>query len=371
MGLDALYFGRIDYQDLELRRNRSECEGLWNASRSISRSSSDHDSTVFWGLTGSYNGNYGPPRGFLFDALSDDERLVSANETRLRERVVDFLQQVKVQSDQTVGNHIMLTMGTDFTYRDAHIDYSNYDLLIATVMNYQHWNQLNISDMFGPRFNRVNIFYSNPDYYTEQKYKETVRARRVRERAAGTSAADDDPATAGPVANWAVKSDDFFPYSDGPHSFWTGYFTSRTGFKRFERVASSFLLAARQIDALPSSFSSSMTIASDFPHERSSSSGDTYPLFALEDAVGVAQHHDAVSGTGKQHVADDYSKRLSVGMQAAAQHTVQKLKSIMLAAAPGSTNSRQQQQQLADLDHCPLLNETTCPISEVRTFHAI
>lgn len=34
---------------------------------------------------------------------------------------------------------------------------------------------------------------------------------------------------------------------------------------------------------------------------------------SLADALAVAQHHDAVSGTEKQHVASDYAKRLSVG----------------------------------------------------------
>jgi len=29
--------------------------------------------------------------------------------------------------------------------------------------------------------------------------------------------------------------------------------------------------------------------------------------------MGIAQHHDAVSGTEKQHVADDYALRLSDG----------------------------------------------------------
>jgi len=29
--------------------------------------------------------------------------------------------------------------------------------------------------------------------------------------------------------------------------------------------------------------------------------------------MGVAQHHDAVSGTSKQHVANDYAKRLYIG----------------------------------------------------------
>ena len=42
--------------------------------------------------------------------------------------------------------------------------------------------------------------------------------------------------------------------------------------------------------------------------DRSGPSSDT-----LRRAMGVAQHHDAVSGTSKQHVADDYAKRLAIG----------------------------------------------------------
>lgn len=34
---------------------------------------------------------------------------------------------------------------------------------------------------------------------------------------------------------------------------------------------------------------------------------------SLGDALALAQHHDAVSGTEKQHVANDYAKRLSIG----------------------------------------------------------
>jgi hypothetical protein len=35
----------------------------------------------------------------------------------------------------------------------------------------------------------------------------------------------------------------------------------------------------------------------------------------LRDAMAVAQHHDAVTGTEKQHVAYDYAKRLSMGAE--------------------------------------------------------
>lgn len=33
----------------------------------------------------------------------------------------------------------------------------------------------------------------------------------------------------------------------------------------------------------------------------------------LADALAVAQHHDAVSGTEREHVAADYAKRLYMG----------------------------------------------------------
>ena len=34
---------------------------------------------------------------------------------------------------------------------------------------------------------------------------------------------------------------------------------------------------------------------------------------ALEEAISLAQHHDAVTGTAKQHVADDYNMRIDAG----------------------------------------------------------
>jgi hypothetical protein len=31
--------------------------------------------------------------------------------------------------------------------------------------------------------------------------------------------------------SYTVKTDDFFPYADQPHAFWTGYLTSRPALK--------------------------------------------------------------------------------------------------------------------------------------------
>lgn len=62
---------------------------------------------------------------------------------------------------------------------------------------------------------KVNMFYSTPSCYLKSLY-------------------DSD-------ATWPSKSDDFFPYASDPHSFWTGYFTSRPTIKRFERIGNHYL----------------------------------------------------------------------------------------------------------------------------------
>ena len=125
-------------------------------------------------------------------------------------------------------------------YQRAHINYANLDLMISSISEMQRLNKVDISNMFGPRFEHVNIFYSSPDYYTKSKHAEfKLRNQeaigeqfRRREISGGSD-------------TFTVKSDDFMPYSDCEHCFWTGYFTSRSGLKKLERVSSSFLLLDR------------------------------------------------------------------------------------------------------------------------------
>ena len=40
---------------------------------------------------------------------------------------------------------------------------------------------------------------------------------------------------------WELKTDDFFPYADCPHCYWTGYFTSRPALKRYVRYNNNLL----------------------------------------------------------------------------------------------------------------------------------
>lgn len=44
---------------------------------------------------------------------------------------------------------------------------------------------------------------------------------------------------------WPTKKDDFFPYSDCPHGYWAGYFTSRVAEKGMVRDASRYLQSTK------------------------------------------------------------------------------------------------------------------------------
>ena len=284
-GFESLYFGRIDYQDLSKRRGEQRVEGIWRPKPSPSDS---HKSEVFWSLTGGYAGNYGPPGGFCFDSLCGDEPITPENADQ---KAKDFANIAYDQAAMTTGSNIMMTMGSDFQYENADLWYHNLDALIKATESLAEKGQLP-SDPHG-KFKSVKLIYSTPDVYTKAKHSDKLQ--------------------------WEVKKDDFFPYSDCEQCFWAGYFTSRPELKRWERVSSSFLQAARQLEAMDGRSSTAEAVKSTFDS----------PIHKLDAAVGLVQHHDAVSGTSKQHVAFDYSKRLAIGYEEAASYMSDVINSVV------------------------------------------
>ena len=78
----------------------------------------------------------------------------------------------------------------------------------------------------------------------------------------------------------------------------------------------------------------------------------TGALEALDEAVAVAQHHDAVSGTAKQHTSFDYARRIAVGVSAAQ------------AALNTSLRALLGHDAAAQMAFCNSLNQTTCPATQ-------
>ncbi|BAF28356.1 probable alpha-mannosidase At5g13980 [Oryza sativa Japonica Group] len=296
VGFDAFYFFRIDYQDRDTRKGTKELEVVWRGSKTFG-SSAD----IFAGI---FPKNYEPPPGQFYFEVDDTSPIVQDDpllfDYNVEQRVDDFVAAAIAQANITRTNHVMFTMGTDFKYQYAESWFRQMDKLIHYVN----------------KDGRVNALYSTPSIYTDAKHAENVP--------------------------WPLKTNDFFPYADNPNAYWTGYFTSRPALKRYVRVMSGYYLAARQLEFFKGRSNSDLTTDS------------------LADALALAQHHDAVTGTEKQHVANDYAKRLSIGYTQA-----EKLVSSSLSCLSQSGSKSHCPSQTTNFEQCPLLNITYCPPSEM------
>ncbi|KAF6993710.1 hypothetical protein CFC21_010565 [Triticum aestivum] len=247
-------------------------------------------------FTNAFPVHYSPPDGFSFEVLNDMTPVQDDPllfDTNVEQRVNDFVSAAIAQANVTRTNHIMWTMGDDFNYQYAESWFRNMDRLIHYVN----------------KDGRVHALYSTPSIYTDAKHASNE--------------------------SWPLKQDDYFPYADSTNAYWTGYFTSRPTFKGYVRMLSGYYLAARQIEFLVGgSFTSS-----------------------LEDALGIAQHHDAVSGTAKQHTTDDYSKRLALGASQVEKGVNTALS--CLTSSKGTCMS-----PAVKFTQCQLLNISYCPSTE-------
>eukprot|EP01018_Ginkgo_biloba_P031211 Gb_14161 [translate_table: standard] len=325
VGFEALYFARADYGDISKRRNDRTMEMIWRGSKSLGSSAQ-----IFTGILAHH---YDPPPEFRFDikstesTIQDDPLLYDYN---VEQQINRFVELAEEQAKEFRTNHIMWTMGEDFAYENANTWFKQMDKIIH----------------YANKDGRVNAFYSTPTIYTEEKYRANE--------------------------SWPLKTDDFFPYADCAHCYWTGYFTSRPSLKGYVRKLSGLLQAARQLEFLVG---------------RNKEKPNTD---SLEEAMAVLQHHDGVSGTEKQHVADDYAVRLSRAsleaenvmnsallflmsgklnksggdkMPAVLATHLEPQKGRLMQELDSTSTSRYERERIV-LEQCPLMNISYCPKSE-------
>lgn len=83
-----------------------------------------------------------------------------------------------------------------------------------------------------------------------------------------------------------VLKGSFFTYSDVDEDYWSGYFTSRVFDKALDRTLERVLFAAESMGA------------------------SRLEMREARRALSLFQHHDGVTGTAKNHVVEDYAKRM-------------------------------------------------------------
>ncbi len=256
MGMQAFFFARIDYQDKNLRLNQKAMEMIWRP-----KQYNEDKSTYVFTHVNYYH--YSPPPGFCFDIrctnepVKDNPDLGDYNLPTKADALVKYFKSMALHFR---SSNLMHTLGEDFHYIDGNIWFKNVDKLI---------NYINArSSQYG-----MTIKYSTPSEYINTIQKE------------GNT--------------YPTKFDDFFPYADVEHAYWTGYFTSRTGLKGFIRELGKNIQSLRKhVSELLISNSSAYAFANKDKVESM--------IWELEMAQGILQHHDAVAGTSKQKVAYDY-----------------------------------------------------------------
>ncbi|RNE99561.1 putative lysosomal alpha-mannosidase precursor [Trypanosoma rangeli] len=260
VGFLGTFFARVDFQEFEYRAKTGKRQFWWQPSPSMPELRTFAEINL--------HQTYCSPPHFKWDILDylpgaqwgGDPITIVDDNTSAQYNVPFILKQFKAEvranMKVTRGNNIMWTMGCDFNYFSSDLWFSNMDKLI---------NIVNSDGEFAVR-------YSTPYEYVLAKKEEE---------------------TGGVV--YDTKKGDFFPYASSAHEYWTGYYSSRPALKRLVRRLSSYWMAARQVEFF--------------------AGVPTGEVPMMSEALAIAQHHDAITGTAKQHVTFDYVKRLTAAYE--------------------------------------------------------
>ncbi|XP_063836494.1 lysosomal alpha-mannosidase-like [Ostrinia nubilalis] len=302
MGFDGLFIGRVDHKEREAMIEEDRMEFMWRGSDVLGKMSDIMTHTLF--------NLYNAPDGFCFDFLCNDEPIIDDPDNKVynaERRVNDFIAQIERQAKYYDHDNIMVTMGGDFTYQSAANWFMNMDKLI----NHVNTHPANLSD--------INIFYSSPSCYLKAIY---LYGRRDK-------------------AMYTEKGD-HVPYDSDASTYWTGYYSSRPTLKYLARRAHLFLQVVKQITVI-------------------ARTGDSYELHLLRHAVALTLHHDAITGTSQQHVANDFTRLLSEAMDTCSKK-VSNLLSYLTPTWGSSRRSKNNQQFVT----CHQMNVSQCRFLETQ-----
>lgn len=194
----------------------------------------------------------------------------------IQERALLLLDQYRQKSRLFRSPVLLVPLGDDFRYVESSewdVQFTNYQKL------FDYFNQhpeLHIKARFG----------TLADYF-----------EALHRRLSSTSATL--PALRG----------DFFSYADRDDHYWTGYFTSRPFYKRLDRTLEALLRGTEILFSLMLAemrrLRSDGRLVEDFPARE-----HFQRLTVARRNLALFQHHDAVTGTGRDHVVVDYGTRL-------------------------------------------------------------
>ena len=262
-GYDGLFFGRIDFQDWQKRREEQALEVNWEAASPRNESIFSHILYAMYSDT-----KYFIDDNFYCRSIFCDGNLSSSGYQKVENWI-------KLRSFSYKTKNIALLVGDDFhLWRESEKDFLGIDAMI------DYYNNQNPDK-------GLKVKYSTLSEYVEEFTKD-VEASKVQ---------------------LPEKHGDFFPYIENQYTSWVGYFTSKSLFKQKVRELSQYYNAAKLLFAKFMLENNEEVLKLDEGvHAKINAA-----LSSLEDPLSIVQHHDAVSGTMKEYVKSDYERMMKDG----------------------------------------------------------
>lgn len=214
--------------------------------------------------------DYGKPK-----SIKEQSTGREINDKNIAQQAKYLYEQYRFKASLYRYNTIIVPVGDDFRFDtssewDSH--YENYKKVMEYMNAKQDWN---ISVKFG----------------TLSEYFDMVRA-------------DEQRGSVSQRSSFPVLKGDFFPYSDQNSEYWTGYYSTRPFHKQLSRQIERNIRAVDILSAL--AYSQCKKYGLDFEHNHNIASY----LQEVRRNLGLFLHHDAITGTAKEHVVEDYENKL-------------------------------------------------------------
>ncbi|KAK0067830.1 alpha-mannosidase 2x [Biomphalaria pfeifferi] len=200
---------------------------------------------------------------------------VAITNENVAQRAAIILDQWKKKATLYKTNVLLVPLGDDFRYmqmEEFDLQFGNYEKIFKYINEHP---DLGAQGQFGTLSDYFNTLYKDSATIPGQK-----------------------------PPNLLSLSGDFFSYADRDDHYWSGYFTSRPLQKNLDRVLEHNLRSSEIIFSL-TQVQARKHAAANFP-----SRDFMQKLVDARRALGLFQHHDAITGTAKDFVMVDYGQRL-------------------------------------------------------------
>eukprot|EP00474_Spongospora_subterranea_P010186 CRZ10644.1 hypothetical protein [Spongospora subterranea] len=269
-GYDAMVINRINFQSKAVLKTEHNMEFIWKGANL----GGNRDM-----FTHVLHTHYSAPKGFDWENWESEE----VNDNNIERLAKDLVEEMARRLTAYRTKHLLVPFGDDFKFKNARRQFENMDKLIEYINR------------------NVQQFKMRIQYSTLKDYFSAVEATNTK-----------FPTVVG----------DFFPYADNSDSFWTGYYTTRPFLKYTSRTVSASLRAAEISFAVARSRLPPENRFINFMSEFDK-------LLDARRNNALFLHHDAITGTARQHVVNDYLERMTSSRKSAEDITKKALAPMM------------------------------------------